>query len=311
MPVSSVMPVTGVCRPTAASSGRSVDGRGDLLPHRRVRGCSGWPSRPSCRGGTARRAALLAWMVVRLPSWPVFMAWSMSSASSPRTSPMMMRSGRMRSALITRSRCLTAPLPSMFGGRVSSRTTWRCRSISSAASSMVTMRSLSEMKPESTFSSVVLPAPVPPETMTFSRQATAASRKSSIGCVSASRSTRSCAPSDRCGSGGSRGRAVEGQRRDDGVDARAVGQPCVDHRARLVDAAADRADDALDDLQQVRSSLKRRRSPRAALALDEDLVEAVDQDVRDRRVAAAALRAGRGRTARRGRRRSSTRARRG
>ena len=32
-------------------------------------------------------------MVVRLPSWPVFIACSMSSASAPRTSPMMMRSG--------------------------------------------------------------------------------------------------------------------------------------------------------------------------------------------------------------------------
>ena len=46
----------------------------------------------------------LAWTVVSEPSWPVFMAWSMSSASAPRTSPTMMRSGRMRSALRTRSR---------------------------------------------------------------------------------------------------------------------------------------------------------------------------------------------------------------
>ena len=38
---------------------------------------------------------------------------------------------------------VTAPLPSMFAGRVSSRTTCRWRSCSSAASSMVTMRSLS------------------------------------------------------------------------------------------------------------------------------------------------------------------------
>ena len=53
----------------------------------------------------ARRAALLAWIVVRLPSWPVFIACSMSSASSPRTSPTMMRSGRMRRALMTSWRC--------------------------------------------------------------------------------------------------------------------------------------------------------------------------------------------------------------
>ena len=35
------------------------------------------------------------------PSWPVFMAWSMSSASAPRTSPRMIRSGRIRSAFFT------------------------------------------------------------------------------------------------------------------------------------------------------------------------------------------------------------------
>ena len=43
------------------------------------------------------------------PSWPVFIAWSMSSASAPRTSPTMMRSGRMRSELRTRSRMVTSP----------------------------------------------------------------------------------------------------------------------------------------------------------------------------------------------------------
>ena len=79
------------------------------------------------------------------PSWPVFIAWSMSSASPPRHSPTMMRSGRMRRALRTRSRMATWPLPSMFGGRVSSRTTWSWWSWSSTASSMVTMRSSSGM----------------------------------------------------------------------------------------------------------------------------------------------------------------------
>ena len=33
-----------------------VDGRGHLLPDGLARECSGWPSPPSCRGGTARRA---------------------------------------------------------------------------------------------------------------------------------------------------------------------------------------------------------------------------------------------------------------
>ena len=98
------------------------------------------------------------------------MACSMSSASSLRTSPTMIRSGRIRRALTTRSRCRTVPLPSMLGGRVSSRTTCRCRSSSSAASSIVTTRSWSGMKLERMLSSVVLPAPVPPETTTLRRQ---------------------------------------------------------------------------------------------------------------------------------------------
>ena len=39
--------------------------------------------------------------VVKDPSWPVFMACSMSKASSPRTSPTTMRSGRIRKLLMT------------------------------------------------------------------------------------------------------------------------------------------------------------------------------------------------------------------
>ena len=47
---------------------------------------------------------MLAWTVVIDPSWPVFMAWIMSSVSAPRHSPMMIRSGRIRRAFFTRSR---------------------------------------------------------------------------------------------------------------------------------------------------------------------------------------------------------------
>ena len=57
------------------------------------------------------------------PSWPVFMAWSMSNASPPRTSPTMIRSGRIRRALRTRARTVTSPAPSTFGGRASSEMT--------------------------------------------------------------------------------------------------------------------------------------------------------------------------------------------
>src|SRR5688572_5884878 len=88
---------------------------------------------------------VFACTVVSEPSWPVFMAWSMSSASSPRTSPITMRSGRIRRAFTTSWRCRMAPFPSTLAGRVSSRATCSWCSWSSAASSMVTMRSSSEI----------------------------------------------------------------------------------------------------------------------------------------------------------------------
>ena len=75
-------------------------------------------------------------------------------------------------------------------------------------------------------------------------------------------------------------RAVERQRRNDGVDARAVGQARVHDGLRFVDAAAHLGDDLLDDVQQVRVVLEADRGfGELAVALDEDLVVAVDQDV--------------------------------
>jgi hypothetical protein len=80
-------------------------------------------------------------------------------------------------------------------------------------------------------------------------------------------------------------RAVEGERRDDGVHTRTIGQAGVDHRARFVDAAADRTHDALDDAQQVLVVLEDERTRlEAAFPFHVDLVEAVDQDVGDRRI---------------------------
>src|SRR5437879_2027317 len=66
---------------------------------------------------------------------------------------------RQRELLINSLRCRTAPLPSIFGGRVSSRATCGCFNCNSAASSMVTIRSLPLMNAERALSSVVLPAP--------------------------------------------------------------------------------------------------------------------------------------------------------
>src|SRR5215831_14334104 len=82
-------------------------------------------SKPVIMTIVSRRAhasrGVLACSVVSEPSWPVFMACSMSSVSGPRHSPMMMRSGRIRRAFFTRSVAVMAPLPSMFAGRVFDR----------------------------------------------------------------------------------------------------------------------------------------------------------------------------------------------
>ena len=54
---------------------------------------------------------VLAWMVVRRPSWPVFIACIMSRASAPRTSPITMRSGRMRRAVAHQFALGDLPVP--------------------------------------------------------------------------------------------------------------------------------------------------------------------------------------------------------
>jgi len=75
---------------------------------------------------------------------------------------MIIRSGRMRRQLIRSWRCLTAPCPSMLGGRVSDARCFPAPGEVSAASSMVTGRSLRGMYCDRIFKKVVLPAPVPP-----------------------------------------------------------------------------------------------------------------------------------------------------
>ena len=70
----------------------------------------------------------------------------------------------------------------MLAGRDSSRSTWSWCSWSSAASSMVTMRSSVGMNDESTLSVVVLPEPVLPDTTMLSRPLTQAARKSAVRC---------------------------------------------------------------------------------------------------------------------------------
>ena len=180
------------------------------------------------------------------------MACSRSNASGPRTSPTMMRSGRMRRQLRTRSRMVIWPSPSRLGGRVSRRTVCGCCSCSSAASSQVMMRSSLSMNWVRQLSSVVLPEPVPPETSVLTRQ-----RPMTLQDLGALRRDR--AEADELVerqlvllelADGER-RAVDGERRHDDVDAGAVGQARVADRRGFVDAPADLADDALADVQEL------------------------------------------------------------
>ena len=213
------------------------------------------------------------------------MACNMSSASAPRHSPTMMRSGRIRRAVCTSWRWLMPPSLFRLGGRVSNFTTWRCWSCNSAVSSMVMMRSSSGTKRDMSFSVVVLPEPVPPEMRIVVLACTHAARKRSIPCVSVlfceHLLRRDDVPAE---SANRQRRPVQRQRRDDGIHARPVQQSSVDNRLRFVDAAADLRNNFFDDVQQVRIVLEPHRCQRQlARSFNVDLVEAVDQDVGDRR----------------------------
>ncbi len=139
----------------------------------------------------------LACTVAREPSWPVDIAWSMSRDSPPRTSPTTIRSGRMRRELRTRSRMVTWPLPSTFGGRDSRRITWDCWSWSSAESSMVMMRSCSGIRPDRALSRVVFPVPVAPDTMMLNFACTSPASRYTIGSSREPRPVISCRVKER------------------------------------------------------------------------------------------------------------------
>ena len=78
------------------------------------------------------------------------------------------------------------------------------------------------------------------------------------------------------------GAAIQHDRRQHDVDAAAVGEPGVDQRARLVDAAADRRGDALRDIDDMLHVAEPRVGPfELAAPLDIDIVRPVDEDVGD------------------------------
>ncbi len=77
-------------------------------------------------------------------------------------------------------------------------------------------------------------------------------------------------------------RSTQRERRNDHVDAGPILEARVDHRRRLIDAAADAADDPVDDLHQLLVALERHRAQRQlAVLLDVDLLVAVDHDFGD------------------------------
>ena len=196
---------------------------------------------------------LLACSVPIEPSWPVFMACSRSNASGPRTSPTMMRSGRMRRQFLTRSRMVISPSPSRLGGRVSRRTTCGCCSCSSAESSQVMMRSSLSIERGQAVEQRRLaragaagdqdvaahPADDLEDGLGFGRDRLVLDELLELQPI-----LLELADGER--------RPVDGERRSDDVDAAAVGQARVADRARFVDAPADLADDALADVHQLR-----------------------------------------------------------
>ena len=109
------------------------------------------------------------------------------------------------------------------------------------------------MNSVSALSVVVLPEPVPPLISTLQRARTAPReqvvqrrRPGAVGDEVLGAEAARPEAADR------QHRAVERERRDDDVHARAVGQPRVAQRLGLVDAAAERREDALDRVAQVR-----------------------------------------------------------
>ena len=94
------------------------------------------------------------------------------------------------------------------------------------------------------------------------------------------------------------------ERPDDGVHARAVGQAGIDARARLVDVAPERRDDAVDDVEDVLVVAEGDVDLLdAAGTLDVDALRAVDHDLGDARVGQQGLDGPEARRPRGGRRR--------
>ena len=229
----------------------------------------------------------LACTVVSEPSWPVFMACSMSSAAPSRTSPTTMRSGRIRSELRTRSRTVTWPRPSMLGGpglqpQHVLLVQLQLGRVLDGDDALVGRQELRQHVERRRLAGAgaagdehVEPAPHAGGEQVGHRPGQRAEGDQIVHVVRVGGEL-----ADR------QHRAVEGDRRHHRVDPAAVGQAGVDHRAALVDPAADPGHDLVDDAAQVLlvdEGRVDRHDP--AEPLDVDPVRAVDHDLADVRVA--------------------------
>ena len=247
----------------------------------------GMPAMPIiCSRREIASRGVLAWMVAIEPSWPVFIACSMSKASSPRHSPRMMRSGRMRSAFLTSSRWRISPLALDVG-----------RARFHAADMRLLQLQFGRVLDGD-------------EALLVGDERRERVEHRGLARAGAARDDRRDA---RVDGGGEHlahrrpqradvdqlfqvvrllgefadrdQRPVDRDRPHRDVDARAVEQARVAQRLRFVDAPSDRRDDLVDDAQQVLLVLEaHRRRLEHAVALDVDALVAVDQDVVDGRV---------------------------
>ena len=135
--------------------------------------------------------ALLACRDV-MPGSPELSASRRSRHSSARTSPTMMREGRMRRLSLTRSRSLISPVPSRPFWRVCNATQSGWLKRNSKTSSAEITRSPPGILAARQLSIVVLPACVPPATTMLRPARTEASRNCAAWSVRLPSSTRSC-----------------------------------------------------------------------------------------------------------------------
>ncbi|CAN5546176.1 hypothetical protein BH18ACT8_BH18ACT8_08200 [soil metagenome] len=138
----------------------------------------------------ASRAELACRLAI--PGSPALSASSRSRHSSARTSPTMIRDGRIRNDCFTSSRSRISPVPSRPAGRVCSATQSGWENRSSKTSSHEITRSPPGIAAAKQLSRVVLPACVPPQTTRLRPAITDARRNAAARASSVPRSTRPC-----------------------------------------------------------------------------------------------------------------------